>query len=290
MNAILKNADKLFNEVKGDFSSLWHFKNRGETIEFVTPYSTLGGEFVSVFLTQRENGFVVSDGGRLQDIAAEQGVELETRARVHHADLLDKYSICETFGKPNDRLFHYKITKDFKMISACVYDLARFHEAVANAIYLETLFSDDETAEARFKTRVKDLLAEKMRTLSTRNNQYSIFSDDNTRHYHFSPGICEINTQRIWLPMSISRSNLSVYQRAVKDAEFGFRHIQKKISPACSFGAILAPLPEPLKNNPTAQKIGSDMEEWKEELEVESYSFDQIDSLTSMTQLFKKSA
>ena len=290
MNTILKYADSLFNEVKGDFSSLWHFKTRGATIEFVTPYSTLGGDFVSVFLTQRENGFVVSDGGRLHDIAGEQGIELETRTRVHHADLLDKYSISEMFDKNNDRFFHYKITKDFKMISACVYDLARFHEAVANAIYLETLFSDDETIESRFKTRVKDLLAEKMRALSTKENRYSVFVDENTRHYHFTPGICEINTQRIWLPMSISRSNLTVYQQSVKNAEFGFRHIQKKISPDCFFAAILAPLPESLKSNPTARTIGSDMEEWKEELRVESYSFDQLSSMTSMTRLFKKVA
>ena len=174
------------------------------------------------------------------------------------------------------------------MISACVYDIARFQESVANAIYLDTLFDEEESIASRyFKTKVKDLLFEKIKQFSTPNNRFQPFADETTRHYHFTTGICELRTQRVWLGMSISRSNLTTYQQAVKSAEFGFRHLMKK-PPVENpiLAAIISPLAEDLQNNPTVKLFQADMDDWKTELSVDSYSFDQIAGLQSMSTLF----
>lgn len=288
MNDIINSAEALFADIKCDFSSLWNIKKRGETIEFITPYAMLSGEFVSVFVTQRQNGYVISDGGRLQEIAEEQKVDLETRNRIHHADMLDKYAVAETFQDGDNRRFHYKITPQMKMISACVYDLARFQEIVANAIFLDTLFDEEESEEIRhFKSRVKELLVSKTKLLSTPDNRYELYADEATRHYHFTTGICEVRTQRIWLGMSVSRSNLTNYQQSVKNAEYGFRHLLKR-PPVENpiLAAIIAPLPDTLKTNATAQRFQIDMDEWKSDLNVSTYSYDQIEQLQTMTDLF----
>ena len=52
MNEIIQNAERVFCNISSDFSSLWKYKLRGETLEIVTPFSTLTGSFISVFLTQ----------------------------------------------------------------------------------------------------------------------------------------------------------------------------------------------------------------------------------------------
>jgi hypothetical protein len=57
--------ESLFHEVARDYSALWDFKFRGATLEIITPHSTISNKFVSVFLTEREGEFIVSDGGYL---------------------------------------------------------------------------------------------------------------------------------------------------------------------------------------------------------------------------------
>lgn len=288
MNEIISKAHSIFADVQCDFTSLWKMKMRGETVEFITPYAMLSGEYVSVFITLRENGIVVSDGGRLHEIAEEQMIDIDTRTRVHYADMLDKYDVLETFHDKNKRRFHYKLTTRQDMISAYVYDIARFQESVANAIYLDTLFDEEESVASRyFKTRVKELLFKKIKQFSTPDNRFEPYADETIRHYHFTTGICELKTQRVWLGMSISRSNLATYQQAVKSAEFGFRHLLKRPTVQNPiFAAILSPISEGLKNNPTAKLFQADMDEWKNELAVSSYSYDQIASLQSMQPLF----
>ena len=65
MNKIISNAAQLFADIKTDFNSLWSFNLRGETLEILTPFSTITGNLISVFLTMREDRFIVSDGQRL---------------------------------------------------------------------------------------------------------------------------------------------------------------------------------------------------------------------------------
>ena len=52
---ILKNIVEVY-------SRLWSFRERGDTVEIITPCSTTNDSFVSVFLTQRENEFIITDG------------------------------------------------------------------------------------------------------------------------------------------------------------------------------------------------------------------------------------
>ena len=36
---------------------------RGDTLEVITPFATTNDKFVSVFISERKNGYVVTDGG-----------------------------------------------------------------------------------------------------------------------------------------------------------------------------------------------------------------------------------
>lgn len=59
------NFENLFHEVSRDYAAMWDFKFRGTTLEIVTPHSTISDKFISVFLTERDNFFVITDDGYL---------------------------------------------------------------------------------------------------------------------------------------------------------------------------------------------------------------------------------
>lgn len=292
MNIIDMNATALFQEIQADFNSAWSIKDRQGTIEFITPYSNLGGEFVSVFLTRRENGFVVSDGGKIHETSVEQEVDLNHRARIHYLDLLQKYDIKETTRGSDKHVFCYKVTQDPKMLSACIYDLARFQEMVSNAIFLETLFDIEEPPESRyFANRVKHLLNDKAHAFSTDKQRYEPFRDEQLKFWKFTTGIRKIGTQNIWLGMSIHRSSMPVFERAVHSAAFGFMHAVKHFPKEnLSLSSIVDKLPENIGPVRKVAFLQNEMNGWKNEYGATSLTFEAIDQMKSMALLFPEPA
>lgn len=289
MNIIDMNATTLFQEIRTDFDSTWSIKDRQDTIEFIMPYSNLGGEFVSVFLTRRENGFVVSDGGTLHETADEQEINLKARSRIHYFELLERYEIKETVRSADKRIFCYKVTQDPKMLSACVYDLARFQEMVSNAIYFETMFDNEESREARyFANRVKHLLDDKARELSTEGQRYEPFRNEQLKFWKFTTGIRKIGTQSVWLGMTIHRSSMPVFERAVYSAAFGFKHAVKKIPAAnLALSAIIDKLHEGIGQVRKVAFLQTEMDGWENEYGATSLTFEEIDQMKSMDLLFR---
>ena len=288
MNDLISHTQKIFSDIRGDFDSLWAFKNRQESVEFITPYSTMAGEFVSVFLTQRDDKYVISDGGRLHELASTQEVNLKTRLRIHYQDLCEKYAIKESLRLSDGHVFCYKNTHQLSMLSACIYDLARFQEMVANAVCLETMFGTDDSHEERyFATKVKHLLEEKTRLLSSDKHKYELYSDEQLKFWKFATGIRQIGTQSIWLGMTIHRSTLPVYERGVLSAAFGFSRAKKNLANCdLSMGAIVDILPNDIGQARKIAFFQSEMDNWKEEFGAELFTLEQIDKMESMRLLF----
>jgi hypothetical protein len=67
----------IFKNIKEEFCSLWSFKERGATLEIITPYATTTDKFVSVFLTVRNKELIVSDGGWLSDNSYESSLDFD---------------------------------------------------------------------------------------------------------------------------------------------------------------------------------------------------------------------
>ena len=53
----------IFKTIKDDFCSLTTYKLRGESLEIITPFSTLNNKFVSVFIKEIKGKYVISDAG-----------------------------------------------------------------------------------------------------------------------------------------------------------------------------------------------------------------------------------
>lgn len=55
---------EIFNTIREEFCSLFHFKLHGDhTLEVITPIPTITNKFVSVFITVRKNKLIATDGG-----------------------------------------------------------------------------------------------------------------------------------------------------------------------------------------------------------------------------------
>ncbi len=59
------NLLEIYNDIKNAFGGLWQTKQRGSSLEIITPYATTNNKFVSVFLSKQGNDYVISDGGWL---------------------------------------------------------------------------------------------------------------------------------------------------------------------------------------------------------------------------------
>ena len=119
------NPQSIFNNVKESFCSLWTFKHRGTTLEIITPFSTTQSKFISVFVTEREDKFVVTDGGWLFKGEYENELDLDDPVFFKifsHYEL--HYDIKNL--QHNEGIFYYKATNKIDLIPNLVYDLSHF--------------------------------------------------------------------------------------------------------------------------------------------------------------------
>ena len=284
---LMSNVEGLYAEIRSDFDSLWSIKNRNATVEFITPYTTLGDDAISVFVTQRDNGYVVSDGGRLHETGKEQGVELDGHKGFHYGELIAKFGVKVVDQPQTKRRFFYKMVSDMKMLSAAIYDVAHFQEAMANAVFLDTMFAPEEPRESvYFRRRVNEALKQKIRDLSSDDKKYEYIRDDKIRFCRFSSGIREIGTNKLWLGMTICRSNINNYRHSVYQAEFGSTHASQFLPDAdLRMSTVVDTLPTSLVNNKEAGMLQIVMNGWPGR-RISSLSFEEIIGMASMDTLF----
>lgn len=290
MNELIVNLDE---GIRSDFSSLWDFRARGETMEVITPYTLLSGECLSVFVTQRQDRYVVSDGARLFEIEAEQGVELSNRKGLHYDQMVQKFGIKETMLPGEDAVFRFKSTKSVESLTSTIYDVVNFSIALGNAIYLDTLFTAvDEDALRRFSTKVRMVLRDKIRLHREKNDRFEFFTDPDATLWQFNSGIRKVGTQDVWLGMTISRSNIANFRHSVQRAEFGFSHISSSMlagEKKLHFGAVVDELPRHLLENKNVASLCSAMGLWNK-FGVQQFSYRQFNELKDLNTLISPAA
>lgn len=126
-NAIAANPFGIAELIKRDFEKLWRFKLRGESLEVVTPFSTVTNKFVSVFITIRNGKYVVTDGAMISDGMNEYGINQENLQVAYKAAEL--FNIKTTYQKG---LYFYKISEAKMLLSSDLHDMASFIAIAVN--------------------------------------------------------------------------------------------------------------------------------------------------------------
>ena len=98
------------------FSSLWKVKKYGKTIEIITPFFTTNDCFVSVFLTEREGYYIITDGGWISENYYNNFFDSDDESYLRlFTYYKEQYSIRET--ESNNKIYYYKTTTKIKFSS-----------------------------------------------------------------------------------------------------------------------------------------------------------------------------
>lgn len=293
MNNIALVPASLFSAVKGDFSALWKCRNLGDSLELISPYTSVHGDSVSVFITCRQDRYVVTDGANVHRIAKELSVNLEDRKGLHLEDLLDLYGLKEWHEASSHQVYRFKSTTDVNCVSSCVFDLIHFQEGVLNAINLSMMFDLNEDAGTkRFNTKVKEILSEKIFRIPAKERRYDFYQDDSLSAYRFNTTLVDKRTNELWLGMCIYCSNYSSFSNAVYRAEFGFSHIIKDSAVSrgsLNLASVKDVMPNELARDNRVQPLADAIKSWKLGLGVANYELPGFVNI-ELHKLWKKAA
>lgn len=161
----------LFQTVKTDFSNLMDFRLRGNTLEIMTNVSTITNRFVSVFVSQQDDYYVVSDGGWLAKDYYENAVAYEDEIIVQKLELQYRhhFNIQTTLHEGQIR-YYYKTTNHAELVSALVYDVSNYIAAVVNSQAITYNEGREQSQRQRFSQDVNHFLREKYSTYLTFND------------------------------------------------------------------------------------------------------------------------
>lgn len=154
------NWDRIFEVIKSDFCGLMNFKVRGNTLEVQTSVITIGNQFVSIFISAKNDQFIISDGGWIdQDYYGDSDrdqIEEDILLRVE-SQLRYSHKVHRTKAK-NGITFNFKTTPDIELLSLVAFEMAHFIAQLANARL--TAYAEDKIPAERqmFVNEVNTLL------------------------------------------------------------------------------------------------------------------------------------
>ncbi|MFA6201419.1 MAG: hypothetical protein WC679_13540 [Bacteroidales bacterium] len=148
---------ELINDIIDSFNSLWKIKERGNSIEIVTPIATTNNMFVSVFLTKRDNEYVVTDGGWIDNETYECEISFEDESYSKLFEYyLNDYEIRRLEAK--GKIFYYKKTSNPLLVPNLVYDLSNFINAIISASFIQFKSHKERENIGRFKKEANAFL------------------------------------------------------------------------------------------------------------------------------------
>ena len=148
----------ILNNIIDVYSRLWSFKKRGNTIEIVTPCSTTNDSFVSVFLTQREDEYIVTDGGWISENYYNDFIDLED----DHFNRLYEYYLTQfniSTLEAKERTFYYKKTNNQSLIPNLVYEVSNFISIIISSSFIQFESKKEKDSIKRFRRNADNFIA-----------------------------------------------------------------------------------------------------------------------------------
>ena len=148
---------EIFNDIKSTFGGLWHIKDRGATLEIITPYSTTNNRFVSVFLSQQNNEFIVSDGGWINNGTYEVSIGEESCFLKVFSHFKNTFDIKET-SNLDGITYYYLKTSNAVDIPSKLFDLTLFIQNIVSVSEIEFEDKEEKATRERFDAKANEYL------------------------------------------------------------------------------------------------------------------------------------
>jgi hypothetical protein len=144
--------------IRADFGSLWQCRSRGNSIEVVTPFSTSTQKFVSVFITHKNDEYIVSDGGWLSSEFYLDDDALSKSVTDNIIRFFTDVFKASVVNHESGKDFYFKKCSSIEMVSSSVYDIASFVSSVVNAASTHIPEKKELDHQTSFRKDVNDYL------------------------------------------------------------------------------------------------------------------------------------
>ena len=149
--------ENILRDITQSFNTLWHFKKLGNTYEIITPFSSTNNNFISVFLTMRNGGYVITDGGWISNnfYDVEFDASDETLAKIFNY-YAGYYSIKTT--EASGVVYYFKSTNNINMISSLIYDVSNFISTIVSSTLISFQDEKDKDSARLFRSEANGFI------------------------------------------------------------------------------------------------------------------------------------
>jgi hypothetical protein len=150
--------EDIFNIIIHAFNALWNIKHYKNTIEIITPSFTTNDCFISVFITERNGRFIITDGGWISENYYNNSFDNDDEYYLKLFSFYkEQFAIEETESK--DKIYYYKSTNKKELIPNIVLEMATFISTVVSSSFIQFQENQDKDLQKRFKSQVNTFLS-----------------------------------------------------------------------------------------------------------------------------------
>lgn len=216
----MNDFEKILLNIRINFDALWSFKIRSEqVIEIITPYSTTTNKFVSLFVTKRNDNYIVSDGGLLNSEAYESEIDYENQSLLKVLYHFEGYYEIKTTTDKSGNKHYYKSTHDSKFIPNLVYEMGQYVSMCVSAATVPFIDQKEKEEKETFRTQVNGYLDSIVKDSKIKFNGY--LDKNSFRTIRFNAIITK-NKNSLSLVNYITGSDVSYFTKSISNASVLF--------------------------------------------------------------------
>lgn len=216
----MNEFEKIFSNVTKNFDALWSFKIRSDqVIEVITPYSTTSNKFVSLFVTKRNDKYIVSDGGLLNSEAYESEIDYENQCLLKVLYHLEGFYEIKSTTDTRGNKHYYKSTTDSKFIPNLVYEMGQYISMCVSAATVPFVDEKEKQEKETFRKQVNVFLESIVPKSEIKLNGYLDKKQFRTVRFN---AIITKNSSSFSLINYVTGSNVSYFQKSISNASVLF--------------------------------------------------------------------
>jgi hypothetical protein len=166
------SLEKVYQDIKNSFSNLWQTKQRGNSLEIITPYATTSNRFVSVFITKQGSEYVITDGGWING-GVYDNISLNEEASflkiLYHFQ--SSLGIQEVASNDGITYYYLKATNPIDIPSR-VFDLSSFIQSIVSVAEISFESVAEKETKARFFSKANEFLRSFIQSDKIKFSQY----------------------------------------------------------------------------------------------------------------------
>lgn len=148
---------QIIEDIVESFGALWKFHQRGDSIEITVPSATANNMFVTLFLTRRDDLFIVTDGGTIDRGVYDTTLPMDDECfEKLFRFYLEDNAVMVTRAK--GRNYYFKQTPDARLVANAVFDMAVFVQAVVSASFIQFQSEKEKRIVQRFRTQASEFI------------------------------------------------------------------------------------------------------------------------------------